>query len=743
MSENPFYRLAPFIQEFIYRNNWTELRQVQVEACRVVFETDEHLLLATGTASGKTEAAFLPILTLLHEKPSKSLGALYIGPLKALINDQFARLNDLLKEADIPVWHWHGDVSQVEKQRLLRNPQGILQITPESLESFLINRSTSLAQMVADLQFIVIDEVHAFMSSDRGLQVLCQLQRLSRYMQQQPRRIGLSATLGDHSLAEVWLKSGTDRSVITPRVSAGKQRIRLAVEHFLMPPEEQHQPDEASEHEEHGLPSDRYIYDLTRGKKALIFANSRAETESVVAALRQIADDEHSPDIYHVHHGSISAALREAAEQAMRDPVQPAVTAATVTLELGIDIGQLERIVQLEAPFSIASFLQRLGRSGRRGQPSEMWCVCREEQASGKEDLPEQLPWSLLQAIAIIQLYLEEKWIEPQRAIKLPVSLLYHQTMSTLLAAGELSPAALAQRVLSLAPFASVTQETYKDLLRHLLSLGHIQRTEEGGLIVGLSGERITSNYHFYAVFRENPEFTVYAEDKQVGTIVSPPPPGERFALAGRTWEVLETDSKRRVVIAKQVKGRVRAHWNGGGGDIHTRILRRMRQVLLEDTVYEYLQPGARERIAAGRKLAGALNIKDKLLFSLSDTRHCILPWLGTISFRTLTRFLEIANRQALPMSGFSGLPPYYLVISTSEPVSASAIESAIFAAIQAKFDPEDLVKTNEAPALEKYDEYVPASLLRQAFVADRINVENMLRELSSLLPQRTSALET
>ena len=139
MSDQPFYRLAPFIQEYIYAHRWEELRAVQVEACRVIFDTDAHLLLATGTASGKTEAAFLPVLTLLHKQPASSVAVLYIGPLKALINDQFLRLNDLLKEADIPVWHWHGDVGQGEKRKLLEEPRGVLQITPESLGSLLIS----------------------------------------------------------------------------------------------------------------------------------------------------------------------------------------------------------------------------------------------------------------------------------------------------------------------------------------------------------------------------------------------------------------------------------------------------------------------------------------------------------------------------------------------------------------------------------------------------------------------------
>ena len=268
---------------------------------RVIFDTDAHLLLSSGTASGKTEAAFLPILTLLHEASPTTIGALYIGPLKALINDQFLRLEDLLKEAEIPVWHWHGDVSQSHKNKLLANPGGVLQITPESLESLLINKATVLGRMFWDLRFIVIDEVHAFMGSDRGRQVLCQLERLSKFVRDAPRRLGLSATLGDYGQAEAWLKSGTDREVITPKVASGTQRMRIAVETLSDSMEVSLEDGEAlsqqsaGEKTPHSGPAceevslEEYVFDHAQGKKCLIFANTRQKAEWIVASLRQIA----------------------------------------------------------------------------------------------------------------------------------------------------------------------------------------------------------------------------------------------------------------------------------------------------------------------------------------------------------------------------------------------------------------------------------------------------------------------
>lgn len=178
MSKTAFERYAPFIQEYIYRKNWKDLREVQVEACSAILDTDDHVIIASGTASGKTEAAFFPVLTKLHENPAKSIGVIYISPLKALINDQFERLNGLLEESHIPVWPWHGDIPQSIRKRALKERQGVLQITPESLESMLMRHPGDAARLFSDLRFVVIDEIHAFMGTDRGLQVLCLLSRL-------------------------------------------------------------------------------------------------------------------------------------------------------------------------------------------------------------------------------------------------------------------------------------------------------------------------------------------------------------------------------------------------------------------------------------------------------------------------------------------------------------------------------------------------------------------------------------
>ena len=230
---NVFGRYAPFIQDFIYQNNWESLRAVQVAAGEAVFGTEDNVLLCASTASGKTEAAFFPILTLFSEDPPRSVGAIYIGPLKALINDQFYRLNDLCREADIPVWHWHGDVAQSHKNKLLRHPSGILQITPESLEALLLHKHADVPHLFGDLRFIVIDEVHSLLRGDRGGQTLCLIERLTRLAGVNPRRIGLSATIGDLERTGAYLSAGTGRGCGGAEGRSGRDDRLSAGRHLL------------------------------------------------------------------------------------------------------------------------------------------------------------------------------------------------------------------------------------------------------------------------------------------------------------------------------------------------------------------------------------------------------------------------------------------------------------------------------------------------------------------------------
>ena len=730
-----FDRYAPFVQEYIYRNHWENLRSIQVAAADAIFNTDENVLLTASTASGKTEAAFFPIITLFSEDMPSSVGCIYIGPLKALINDQFSRLNDLCAEADIPVWHWHGDVAQSHKAKLMRHPSGILQITPESLEALLLHKHAAIAKLFGDLRFVVIDEVHSLLRGDRGGQTLCLIERLSRIAGVNPRRIGLSATIGDPEGTGEFLSLGTGRKTIIPKIDAKGSKWRLSMEHFYVKdaqaaedkqipgalPVLEEKTDDAPANADPGI---GYIFEHTRGKKCLVFVNSREECEMVTTTLRHYCELNHEPDRFLVHHGNLSASYRETAEGIMKDDSQYMTTVTTATLELGIDIGRLERAFQIDAPWTVSSFLQRMGRTGRRELPPEMWFVIREDEPEVRAMLPTTIPWKLLQGIALVQLYLEERWVEPPRLDRLPFSLLYHQTMSTLASCGELSPRALADRVLRLHYFHRITQEDYRVLLRHLIATDHIQQTEQGGLIVGLAGERVINSFKFYGVFQESEEYTVRSESQELGTIVSPPPVGEKLAIAGHVWQVLDVDHKRRLIYCQQVKGSVPAYFGQCPGDLHTKILTRMRRVLQEDRQYPYLMKNAVARLEQARFTAAHSGAADKTLINLGGNMWCLLPWVGTYTFLTMERFLKIKCADRLGLRNLDSARPFFIQFTMK--ADEATFFRVLAEEIRKPIDPMELVYPKELPLFDKYDEYLPEELVKKGFALGVLDVDGL-----------------
>ncbi len=748
-----FDRYAPFIQDYIYRSGWKALRGVQIAAGQAIFNSEDNVLLTASTASGKTEAAFFPMLTLLDEVPSQSVGILYIAPLKALINDQFGRISELCKDQGIPVYRWHGDAPASQKRKLLERPSGILQITPESLESLMINKYMMIPALFGDLRFIVIDEIHSMLRGQRGMQTFCLIERLCRQAGCDPRRIGLSATIGAPALAAQMLASGSRRKTVIPRFDGGKEIWRLCMEHFYITGAVQREErkgmhalgTQATDMHTPGNsamgtsapalqslgavdPAIAYIYQHSQGKKCLIFTNSREECEAVCQQLRQCCELQGQPDRFLIHHGNLSSSVRESAEEDMKDDDSLQSICATATLELGVDIGKLERAFQIDAPATVSGFLQRMGRTGRRGDPAEMWFVMREDMADARASMPDSIPWYLIQGIALVQLYLEERFVEPPRTGQLPYSLLYHQTMSTLASCGEMTPGELASRVLPLACFHRVTQDDYRLLLRHLIEIDHINRTENGGLIVGISGERVTNNYKFYAVFTENIEYKVHAGSEELGTIVKPPPVGDKIAIAGRVWVVDEVDHKKRDVYCTLVKGKIPAYFGDVAGDIHTRILERMFGVLSEEKSYPYLMRHAVARLQDARNTFLKAGMERRYLIHLGGNMWALFPWLGSYAFLALERFLKIRCGKRLGLKGFNSARPYYMQftmkVSEEEFYKITAEEAA------EEFDPLELVYPGETPVFDKYDEFVPEALVRKGFAYGVLDIEGMKKRV-------------
>lgn len=723
MSTSVFERYAPFIQEYIYRKKWTDLREVQVEACNAIMDTDNHIIIASGTASGKTEAAFFPMLTLLDKRPSNSIGIMYISPLKALINDQFERLGELLEDVDIPVWSWHGDISQSHKKKALKVSNGVLQITPESLEALLMRHPGDACRLFSDLQFIVIDEIHALMGVDRGLQVLCLIKRLETLTNCKPRRIGLSATLNDYVPAMEYLSSGSDKKTIAVGIQNQKRTISLCIESFVLPQNENLVSKVQEEYKQ-------FLYNNCHTKKCLIFTNSRSSAEGVIADMKNLAISRKEKDVFYVHHGGVSARLREETEKALKDNIGPTVAAATLTLELGIDIGDLDSTIQLGAPHTCSSFVQRLGRSGRRTGKSQMMFV--NLHTDNQKNPYESMPWDLLQSIAIIQLYLEERWVEPFKQKKKPYSLLAHQTLSTLMSNGELSPAELARKVLTLPPFRkTVSTDEYRELLQFMLKEDYLQRMDNGGIIVGLKGEKVCNYFTFYAVFKDEETFKVISNDGEVGTLDECPEIGKIFTLAGKNWVVVSVDIERKKIYVNRAKSKNIPSWSKGGRDIHTKIVQRMKKVLQEDDVYSYIQPNAQKLLLEARKIARESGILEHDVIQYAEKCYYLCPWVGTKTLGTIANLFNCGLKDEFVICDVK-CREYYLSFTSTLPLKELSDKLSL---LRCPVDDVNLVlKKDVVPKNDKYDYMVPDNLLRSAYLNNQVDIETANDVLNNLM---------
>ena len=718
-----FEKYCPLVREFIYKMGWEELRPVQTAAADVLFNTDDNLILCSNTASGKTEAAFFPIITDIIDHPDNSVQVLYIAPLKSLINDQFYRLDELLDNSGIPVCRWHGDVSQSRKTKLLENPQGILQITPESVESLLINRYSDILRLFGGLKYIVIDEIHTLMGVDRGSQVICQIDRIAKLIGRQPRRIGLSATIGNVEVACKWLEGNSGRNTIAPVFKDSQTSWNLALEHFYIQDDKNIANPEVQNPNKDYVAIDsgyEYIYDCATQKKSIVFSNSREETEYVCETMHQIASLRNDKDIFYIHHGNLSASIREESEQKLKNDEEMISTCATVTLELGVDIGRLDRIVHINSPAKVSSFLQRLGRSGRRGGAPEMFMVFREEYPLPDTPIQDLIPWELLRGASIIDVYIKERFIEPPYIKKLPLSLLFHQTLSILATSGELKPSELAGRVLSLSPFSHVDKEDYRELVVDMCKRKFLELEPDGSILIGIEGEKLLKSFKFYAVFKDSNDFSVKSESQEIGTISTPHPIGERFALAGRVWEVTDLDLARKMIFVKQIEGKMEISWPGDFGEVDTKIMENIYKILTSDISLPYLKEQAQRRLESARILAQNIGIKDNMIISLGGMNRVMFPWLGTRSNATLVRILK-KYASTLKIYDVEHNGCFYITFKSDE--SCSTLFNSICSLIKrlTPIDTFELVGESELLRSDKFDPYIKPSLLKKAFALDKL----------------------
>jgi ATP-dependent Lhr-like helicase len=591
------------------------------------------------------------------------------------------------------------------------------------------------------------------------------LQRLERAIRSPARRIGLSATIGDTGIALRWLESGSTFQTparLVSEFSQGRQ-IELRVNHVVMVSETKEfqapmAPDGTGKHLLDQSPTDLSVapqdeiseqlrelqqksedyYDdlfaLTmRHQKTLIFTNRRNQAEQIAAELRhRLHQKQPGLDWFFVHHSSIAASWRETAEKKMRDQDQQACTIATASLELGIDIGHLDLTVQVDTPHTVSSFVQRLGRSGRRGTPSRMCFYTFEYLGNGEASASQlkQIPWNFLQTIAIIQLYLEEQWIEPPELPTMPLSLLYQQTLSILRTRTELTPAHLAQAVLTLSPFQHVTRDEYRLFLQHLLKLDQLAQMDEGSLIVGMKGGQVTGFYHFYAIFADTQDCRVLAGTQEIGTIPGLPEVGNTIGLAGYAWRVISVDEKGKTVHVERARGTVKPDWQGlGGRYLHERVMQRLRQVLQEETIYTYLAQRAQDRLKFIRDVGREATWLRSCVFRLEPGRFALFPWTGSRVYETLASILQAVGW--FVQRSRSG--PYYIEIVYDGDAGAVIAELRKLSPQVPELISKLVAGLKEAQLYRgKYDYLAPRTLLEKAYIQDVLDIPGTMQWLAN-----------
>lgn len=486
-ASSAFHSLHPRIQRYLWTEQWEALREVQELAIPLVLSADRDVIIAASTASGKTEAAFLPALTHLLNTDEEGL-IVYISPLKALINDQFERLQRLCEDLEVPVWPWHGDVSGSTKQRFFKHPRGVLLITPESLEAMLCNRGTSVAAAFSKLLYVVVDELHAFIGSERGKQLQSLMHRIDVLLRRRTPRLGLSATLGDFSSAGAFLRPGVGVSPALVNASSAGNDLQLVIKGY-----EQLTPDAGSD-ENPAAPAGlaEHLYRVLSGTNNLIFPNSRREVERYTHLLNLLSEQDGRPREFWPHHGSLSKEIRTDTEAALKQKGRPASAICTNTLELGIDIGAVKSIAQIGPPPSVASLRQRLGRSGRRpGEPAVLRGYVIEDAIDAESTLKTRLRLDTVQSTACVMLLLE-RWFEPPSVNGLHLSTLVQQLLSSIAQYGGLKAAQAYQLLCAdQGPFHGLSQDAFAELLRHLGQEQVLIQDGSGLLLHGPVGDKL------------------------------------------------------------------------------------------------------------------------------------------------------------------------------------------------------------------------------------------------------------
>lgn len=707
-ASNAFGQLSHAMQRWVWDQGWTELRDIQEAAVEPILSRKD-VIISAATASGKTEAAFLPILTAVEPTASTELAVLCIAPLKALINDQEQRIRSMCERIDTEVTPWHGDIATSRKAKLRRQPAGVLLITPESLEAMFVLRGSSVPDFFRQLRYVIVDELHAFIGNARGRQLQSLLNRVELATERRVPRIGLSATIGDLPLAAEFLRPDAAGSVHLITSDASYRPVRLQLRGYESSPDAD--PAEAAEHDD---PLVRDLYEIHKGATNLIFANARMNVERYTDALSRCCETEHRPNEFFAHHGNLSKELREDAETRLKSG-RPTTAIATSTLELGIDIGAVDAVAQIGVPPSVSSLKQRLGRSGRRGDlPSVMRIFVEEETRRPDSGLRTELRADLVQAMASVELLIQ-RWIEPPPTGALHLSTLVQQILSVIAEHGGISAARGFHILCETGPFASVDRTLFVGILRDLGTANLIEQMNDGTLVLGSVGERLVERFDFYAAFTTAAEWRLVTGTRALGTlpISSPLIVGNYLIFGGRRWEIIEVDSSRWEVRLEPAGGGRAPQFGGEPLPVHDKLVEEMHRLYLEDAEPRYLDPNAARLLHQGRAGFERYRLRARRAFEIGRT-SVLFPWRGDRIMNALLLQFRAHQIKAMRES-------IYLVLPQTPLAALQRILEQIAAANFT--DPLQFLPFVENLVLEKHHAHLAHERLMADFASSRLDL--------------------
>lgn len=675
----------------------------------MVLSGESDVIISASTAGGKTEAAFLPILSRILAEPSKGYDVLYISPLKALINDQYRRLIDMTSGTSIQVTPWHGDIDASRKTRSLKNPSGILIITPESLESFLVNRNTSVKAAFGKLKYVVVDELHAFIGNERGKQLQSLLSRIELITGNKAPRIAMSATFSNYDKVKEFLRPDQSFPCVIPEQGSSNHETRVLVKEYIQSKDRDIEKEIAQE-----------IFTKLRGSNNLVFTNSRVTAEGYTVCLADMSDEKNVPNEFRVHHGSLSKLERESVELELQAGETPVTALCTSTLELGVDIGKVKSIAQIGVANSVSGLRQRLGRSGRRNEPSILRVFSVEnEQSAG---IYHELRTNLVQNIAVIEL-LRDKAYEDPIIGKSHLSTLIQQTLSLVASFSGFYPKEGWEILCKHGAFRNITPDLFQALLKCMGNQGLISQLNTGEIIIGKEGERLLQKLDFYTAFVAPIDYDVINNEdfKRVGMVQTMPDVKAQLILAGRRWIVDRVDEKSRKIYVNRIKTGGAISYASEMPEVDELITRKMRDIYMSAELYPYLDTSSNSdnELLKARKYFRKNGLDMKCYVNNS-----LFTWAGAKVNRTIALICKLRLRKDLDYNYLRvyGITPKDIAYILSQP--------------KPKGDDLAALVSRSLKEKQKYDHFLSDDLLNHEYACTYLDVNkawNELQKLSSL----------